>query len=388
MRIALCADGRSPHTQRWANAVADRGHEVALVWSRREFTSEDLPSFDPSISHYVHDPPARDRRPWMLPVAAVEPRRLARRLQPDLVHGLWLSGHGWTAHRFGIRPLVLTALGSDVLDLTARLAGTPTDRLTSRYVAWRTRAAVAASDVVLADSTSLAAALRELVPGTETRIARFGIDVVDPPRSARSRWRRRLGIGDDDFVLLSSRLVRPNYNIDTIIRALPRIRRELPQAVLILKELPRFSDPEYRRVCLDLAAELGVRNAVRTIGELERSELLELHAAADVYVSVPSADGTAVSVLEAMAAGAAVVASDVPGIDPFILRQNDTALLVSAHDPGSLAAAIVELGLDAERRSSLVERARRATRLYADFDRELDRAVLLYEELVAARKRG
>ena len=32
MRVALCADGRSPHTQRWANAVADRGHEVAVVW--------------------------------------------------------------------------------------------------------------------------------------------------------------------------------------------------------------------------------------------------------------------------------------------------------------------------------------------------------------------
>ena len=249
--------------------------------------------------------------------------------------------------------------------------------------------AVAGADVVFTDSVSLAAIVRQRVPGTETQIIRFGVETRPAPSGAGLAWRRRLEIADDAFVLLSSRLVRPNYNIDTIIRALPLIRSAIPHAVLVLKEVPRLSYPDYRRTCLDLAVELGVGDALRAVGELDRSELLELHAAADVYVSVPMTDGASVSVFEAMAAGVAVVASDVPGIDPTILRNNDTALLVPRCDPESLAAAVVAVASDASRRRTLVEHAREVVQLHGDFrPRALDRAVRLYDELVDRRPRG
>jgi glycosyltransferase involved in cell wall biosynthesis len=382
MRIALCADGRSPHTQRWANGVVRRGHEVAVVWMQDELAGADLSSFDDSISHHAHTPPSPRRRPWMLPSAFVAPRRLARRLKPDLVHGLFLSGHGWTAHAFGVRPLVLSALGSDVHDLRRRNAGSLPERAANAYGVWLTRAAVAAADVVFADSTAIAAVVRERVPGTETRIVRFGVDVTPPPPAARASWRRRLEIPDDAFVLLSTRLMRANYNIETIIRALPAILERLPETVLILKELERFSDAAYRRLCLDLVDQLGVQAAVRIVGELDHAELLELHAAADVFVSVPTTDGTAVSVLEAMSAGVAIVATDAPGIDPTIL-QDETALLVPVRDSDALASAVLTLALHSEVRQSLVDHAHDVVRLHGDFERELDRAVALYEELVA-----
>jgi glycosyltransferase involved in cell wall biosynthesis len=349
---------------------------------RDELADADLSSFRASISHRSYVLPS-PRRPLRIPVALRAPRRLARQLLPDLVHGLYLSGHGWTAHAFGVRPLVLSALGSDALDLRWR-GHKPVVR--HAYAVWRTRAAVEAADVVFADSTPLAAAIRESVPGTETRIVRFGVEVNPPSAAVGRSWRRRLGLRDDAFVLLSSRLLRPQYNIDTIIRALPAIRRALPQAVLVLKELPRFSDPGYQRLCLALADELGVRDAVQTVGELDREDLLELHAEADVYISVPETDGTAVSVLEAMAAGVAVVASEAPGIDPAILRHDETALLVPTRDPDSLASAVVALATDAARRKSLIERAREVVREHGNFDRELDRAVRLYEELVASHR--
>jgi glycosyltransferase involved in cell wall biosynthesis len=282
----------------------------------------------------------------------------------------------------GVRPLVLSALGSDVLDLLPTGEGSIVARAAGIYRARRTRAAVAAADVVFTDSVSLAKTVRERVPGTKTEIVRFGVEVTPPPPSARAAWRKRLGIDDNAFVLLSSRLVRPIYNLDTIVRALPRVRERLPNTVLVLKELPEFSHPDYRRRCLGLADELGVRDAMREIGELERDELLELHAAADVFLSVPDTDGTAVSVFEAMAAGVAVVASDVPGIDPEILRRDETALLVPRRDPAALAAAVVALGTDRERRRGLVEAAKSIVDRYGNFDRELDRAVALYAELL------
>ena len=387
MRIALCADGRSPHTQRWANAVADRGHDVALVWMKSEFERRNLSSFHASISHHQVLDPANRQRLWHLPVAPLQARRLAAELKPDLVHGLYLSGYGWIAHDFGARPLVLSALGTDVLDLKPRLSGSATllDRLSARYVARRTCGAVAASDLVLTDSTPLADAVRRVVPNTTIRIIRFGVEIREPPAGARDRWRERLAVDDDSFVLLSTRLVRPAYNIDTIVRALPAIRARCAGAVLVLKELPRYSDPDYFDLCLETARSLGVDDAVRVVGELEREELLGLYSMADAYVSVPSTDGTAVSVFEAMVAGVAVVATEAPGIDPVILRDGESALLVPVGDAESLAAAVVKLGVDSALRRRLVEHGREVVRRFADFDRELDRAVGLYEELLARR---
>jgi glycosyltransferase involved in cell wall biosynthesis len=383
MRIALCADGRSSHSERWANGLADRGRHVSLVWASQELAGADLSGYRASISHHPYVRATPHRRPWMLPFAPLTAHRLARRLEPDLVHGLFLSGHGWTAHALRVRPLVLSALGSDVLDLNRHEAASFPPGAGIAYGVWRTRAAVAAADVVFADSVAIADAVRRQVPGTQTQIVRFGVEISPPSRTARSDWRRRLSVDDDAFVVLSSRLVRPNYNIDTVIQAFRAIRDRLPRSVLVLKEHEQFSDLEYRRRCFELVDELGVRDAVRMVGELDREELLKLYAAADVYLSVPSRDGTAVSVLEAMVAGVAIVATEAPGIDPAILRDDETALLVRPRDPESLADAVVALG-DSGRRRKLVERAGEVVRLYGDFDRELDRAVRLYEELVAA----
>src|SRR5262249_35463434 len=161
-------------------------------------------------------------------------------------------------------------------------------------------------------STSLADAVELAAPGKETRIIRFGVEIGVPSAEARSTWRRELSIKHDATVILSSRLLQAHYNIDSIVRALSLVRHALPAVVLVLKELPAYSDPAYRESCLSLADELGVRDSIRLVGELSRDDLLELHAAADVYISIPSTDGLAVSVLEAMAAGVPVVASDVP----------------------------------------------------------------------------
>jgi glycosyltransferase involved in cell wall biosynthesis len=387
MRVALFGFGTWPHTQRWANAVVDRGHEVVVVWDRSELDDADLEGYRVSITHRAHDAPSRDQL-LRLPFAARKARRLGRELQADLAHALWLSRpHAWTAHWSGVRPLVLSALGSDVLELEGMSVGqSAVDRLHATYVSRRTRSAVTAADVILADSTTLADRVREQVPAAETRIVRFGVETSGLSRAGRAEWRRRLDIEDDACVLLSSRLVRPNYNIDTIIAALPIIRRDVPNATLVLKDVPRFSNPGYARSCLELAESVGVREAIRVVGELDRDELLGLYAAADLYLSVPNTDGTAVSVLEAMAAGVPVVATDAPGIDPLILRHEESALLVPVRNAEALAAASVRLARDPELNSKLTKDALETVRLYGDFGRELDKAVLLYEELLTARK--
>jgi hypothetical protein len=85
--------------------------------------------------------------------------------------------------------------------------------------------------------------------------------------------------------------------------------------------------------------------------------------------------------------GAAVVAVDASGIDPSIVDGGESALLVPVRDAAALAAAIAELGAEPERRRQLAGRAREVVQREGDFDRELHRAVHLYEELAAVGAR-
>jgi glycosyltransferase involved in cell wall biosynthesis len=362
---------------------------VAFLWSREDFVVADTSVFRPSIAHHHELSTAALSLPWQALGARRAARRLAERIRPELVHGFYLSSNGLVAAATGVHPLVLSALGSDVLDLSRNAKGPLIGRLVNANRVRLTRAAVASADAVLTDSTALADAIHRRVPGTPTRIVRFGVELAaSAGQSGRSKWRRLLAIEADAYVLLSSRLIRPQYNIDTAISALPLIRSQLPNSILILKELESFSDPEYRRHCLDLVDKLNLRDAVRIVGELDREDLLELNRAADIYISIPATDGTSVSVLEAMASGVAVVAGDVPGIDPAILRHDVTALLIRQLNPESLASAVISLGLDPDRRRDFVARAQEVVRLHGDFDRELDRAVCLYEELARSTRRS
>ena len=130
---------------------------------------------------------------------------------------------------------------------------------------------------------------------------------------------------------------------------------------------------------------VGIGEAVRHVGELERGDLLALYRAADVVVTVPTNDATAVSLLEAMAASVPVVASRTGGMDAAILRDGETALLVTPEDPVGLADAITRLHGSSALRAELVAEAQMTVRSIGDFEQGIDQAEELYSELVRRR---
>lgn len=105
--------------------------------------------------------------------------------------------------------------------------------------------------------------------------------------------------------------------------------------------------PEEGRLRL-LAARLVLNDDVEFLGQVPRLELGALYRSADV-VCVPSrSDSLPTVVMEAMAAGVAVVGSDVGGI-PFLIKAEVTGLLVQLENPMVLAAALQRLKLDPQR---------------------------------------
>ncbi len=120
-----------------------------------------------------------------------------------------------------------------------------------------------------------------------------------------------------------------------LIEAMPAIRRQYPNARLILA-----GDGDLRRPLEARARELGVRDIISFLGS--RSDIADILAVTDIFVLPSVSEGTSLALLEAMAAAKPIVATDIPG-NSAVLRHATNCLLVPPADPDKLADAIAQL---------------------------------------------
>lgn len=345
LRLAFLGDPASVHVQRWLGYFVERGHAVHLiVTAERAGQAEaaaaeaaadaanamsDGSFAEPSlrgVSIVALAPYPRSRWPLAGIVEARSAMRAAvRAVQPDVLHAQYLTGYGWLARVSGFRPYVVTTWGSDIyLDAPASLK--------SRLFA---RLALSAAAMVTADSRDLAAgAIRFGARESAVRIVQFGVDTDRfAPGSDPAALRTRLDLGNRR-VILSPRAITPLYAHDTLIRALP----DLPDDVVAVF-VEYNADAVTVASLRNLAAELDVSHRVRFAPAIRHQDMPDYLRLADVVVSTPRSDGTPVTVLEAMAVGTPVIATDLPSLREW-LADLDPEALVPVGDGAALAAAI------------------------------------------------
>jgi glycosyltransferase involved in cell wall biosynthesis len=169
-----------------------------------------------------------------------------------------------------------------------------------------------------------------------------------------------------------------------LIRAIPRVLQKVASARFL------FAGEGHLRDHLEATAgALGLRDVVTFAGD--RSDIPALLASSDLFVLPSLFEGMPMSVLEAMAAGKAVVATDVGGTRDLVVP-GETGLLVPPGDSDSLAHAIVELLLSEERREALGRAGRRraeehfsAAEMGARYRRLLDKVRPYGEQAESAR---
>jgi glycosyltransferase involved in cell wall biosynthesis len=150
---------------------------------------------------------------------------------------------------------------------------------------------------------------------------------------------------------------------------------KVPQAVFVLAgEGPLRPELEAQ------AAALGVPDRVRFLGF--RTDIPELLAASDVFALPSLYEGTSLAVLEAMAAGRAIVSSMIGGTDELI-EHGDSGLLVAPGDVDALVDSLRRLLADEGLRAALGRRAHERARREFSPAAMADRVTRIYEELIA-----
>jgi phosphatidyl-myo-inositol alpha-mannosyltransferase len=297
----------------------------------------------------------------LAPSAAARTRRLLARLQPDVVHvhEPLVPLAGITAALASPAPVVATFHAWSDDARLYRLA-----RALGRRVLDRAAVAVAVSPAAAAyhgAALGVAPDRFRIVPnGVEVDRFQAALPlerVVDPAR---------------ETLLFVGRLER-RKGLEPLVRAFLRLRADRPG----LRLLVVGEGPERDRCRALVPAEL--HDDVVFLGRVPDAELPGCYRAADVYVS-PALGGESFGIvlLEAMAAGAAVVASDLPGYRSVVDHRR-TGLLVPPGEPVALAAAIGQLLDDPVRRAALATAGRRAA---SDYDWSVVTATLrgLYRE--------
>jgi glycosyltransferase involved in cell wall biosynthesis len=137
-------------------------------------------------------------------------------------------------------------------------------------------------------------------------------------------------------VFLSNRSFERHYNVACVLRAFARIQQSHPHARLILA-----GDGKERGALEDLARELDLQH-VEFLGRVVPDRMPGLYDAADVYLNAPDIDNMPGSILEAFASGLPVVTTDAGGI-PYIVRHEETGLMVPRGDHEAMAAAALRL---------------------------------------------
>jgi glycosyltransferase involved in cell wall biosynthesis len=232
------------------------------------------------------------------------------------------------------------------------------------------RATLRRSDVVIVLSERWSGWVKQFAPGSVVRVIPNPVDV--PATLAKRTMEEGAG-----RVLYLGLITEAKGAFD-LLRAWAIFRADVPGWRLCVGgygEIDRF---------LSEAERLGIRGDLDFLGWVAGPDKARALESADVFALPSYKEGMPVSILEAMAFGAAVVATSVGGV-PDMLRADTDGLLVSPGDIQGLARALVRLAGSAELRSNLVREARvRVGRRYST-ETVIGQLSAVYDEVVAQR---
>jgi glycosyltransferase involved in cell wall biosynthesis len=359
MRLAFLSIGRHIHTERWIRWFAARGHDCHLL------TVQPGPVDGVTVHDITSGGPTKPWRYWR---SLGKVRRLLRALQPDLLNTHFLTGYGYWGHFSGVHPNVLTVWGDDIYV-------TPFENGLKR---WLARRALASCDALTGDSRDILDVACRQLGADPTRSFRvlWGVDFTRFRPVDATAYRAALGFAPDDVVFFSPRsYTQPYYNIDVIVAAARRVQERLPQARFLFAGYE--GDPAPFEA---LVRQAGIAGVTRVVGRIPHDEFAMALNAGDVFVSVPSVDATAVSLLEAMSCGRAVIVSSLASAMEWVC-DGENGRVVAPRDEDQLTAAMLDYGSDAAARRDHGEAALADARRQFDFDANMDLVDAIFQQL-------
>ena len=293
--------------------------------------------------------------------AVQELGQILRKKRPDVVHSHLYPAHlhaSLAAEEVGIPAIVHTAHTVIVR---------PGDALLSYVTAARTIAVSRAAGRLLEDVG---------VPPERIEVIYNGVgsEHFEQNLEAQQRVRADLNVGSGPIVGMVSRL-SPEKGVDVLLRAVQQaIQVVSPLTVLIIGDGPQAAELH------QLASQSGLNETVHFLGA--RSDIPVLNRLFDLFVLSSREEACPMALLEAMAAGRAVVATHVGGT-PEVVTHDVEGLLVPPDDPEALARALFMLLKEPGRRTAMGAAAHQRVARQFTKERMVHETLSFYQRILA-----
>jgi glycosyltransferase involved in cell wall biosynthesis len=346
-----------------AHALLDHNYEVRLVSMTplEEMGSQALAKGLPIMSLDMK----RGRADWQAFQRLVG---LLRDWQPHLLTSFMYHANllGRLAGRCTGVPLIVTSIRSE-------LNGSASRDWLMRLTNWMDHCSTT-------NSQEVANSLRKrgLLSSRKLRVIPNGVDVaaLSAPAGERFRIRRELGIAPAEFMWLAVGRLLPQKDYATLLQAFQAMR-SAPARLLIAGRGPLLDELRQR------AQQLGITPQVTFLGV--RQDIAALLAAADGFVLSSAWEGMPNVVMEALAAAAPVVATQVGGVSELV-ETGKSGLLVPPRNPGALSQAMRQLmTMSMEQRQQMGISGRNHVAAHYSLEAMADRWMALYGQLFIQR---
>lgn len=261
-------------------------------------------------------------------------------LAPDVVHIHQANSYAWHTLRaiskLKPRPkVILTCWGSDVLILPNR------NKLLHKMVVYNLHHA----DIITTDSLFMSTMVSKLMGRISRPIRTINFGIQELPPKANLYHKKKL--------ILSNRLHKSLYRIDKIILAFA----ELVKHELIHQDyqLVVAAGGEMNSKLQALSRELHIESRVIFTGMIPYAELVELYRQSTIFVSVPESDGTASSLLEAMAYGCVPVVSCLPANLEWVIDRSNGFVVPNQNDLFADILAAIQFSENSQKYQQLVD---------------------------------
>lgn len=274
-------------------------------------------------------------------------RKLVNEISPDIIHSFSLWYPGYLGVYIKGYPFVLTVLNGDVLW---------TNDGVGFYTRVRTRWGLKKADLITGESQELMnACVKHGANKKKVHVTRnWGVDFeLFNCNGSKIEIRRDLGLPENSKIILSPRNTGDFYNLDKIVRAIPKIIKRIKGVYFIF--IWHGHDKDKERELKDLASQLGVQKAIKIIGFVEYDKVPLYHKASDIMVSVSQHDSGPMALQETMACGDVPVISDLPSVRELI-KDGWNGILVDPNNVDQIADSIIRLLENGQMRKSFAKR--------------------------------
>jgi len=318
--------------------------KLDLVTLDRQETTRRIEKHENVTVHYL---PSATLPSYLSTLANIRQIRTEMmRLEPDLIHAQVAGEFAEAAAGTGL-PWVLTLHGIRFLEVDLWEGF-----LNKVYRGWfikRTeRRAVKRAQHIISISPFIQATFKGQIRGNV-------YDIENPIDEAYFQVRQN---SQSSQLLFVGRLI-PRKGVYTLLRAFALLHRRMPNATLRLAGGEAFSNESrtYPKQLRAFVAEAGLQESVTFLGALDKSALMEEYSNCSALVLSSVLETAPMVIMEAMAAGRAVVSTDAGGAR-YLVEQGQTGLVVPSEDEEALGEALYQVLCDEDKLQAMGHRAR------------------------------